>query len=264
MNSLQKVGVILLLCILSFPTLAVEILPGGGFTPQEPIPQFRGRIWLNEKYGLDTKVPLNDSKDLRVAPLIRSKNNTVSPYLGVEVSWYQNTSPKLIVGTELTSRQKPGQRLALQLETDLKEIQGSVAFFVELGKKQAPSTSEPEPEDELLLLAKLITAEAKGEPYLGQVAVGGVVLNRVANPLFPNTIEAVIYQPGQFSPVDDGAINQEPTASCLGAAKEALGGSDPSLGALYFYNPNLASPKGKAFMATKEVTVNIGNHIFAK
>jgi N-acetylmuramoyl-L-alanine amidase len=120
-------------------------------------------------------------------------------------------------------------------------------------------------DQDLYLLAKLIRAEAEGEPFEGQVAVGAVVLNRVKSPQFPNTIYDVIYQPGQFSCLPKLATI-EPNAQSLQAAREALAGRDPSRGALFYYNPRLASREGARFFNTAKLkpTVTIGNHQFYK
>lgn len=118
---------------------------------------------------------------------------------------------------------------------------------------------------DLYLLAKLIRAEAEGEPYEGQVAVGAVVMNRVKSPQFPNTIYDVIYQPNQFSCLPKLATI-EPNAQSLQAAREAMAGRDPSRGALFYYNPKLASREGARFFRTAGLkhTVTIGNHQFFK
>lgn len=113
--------------------------------------------------------------------------------------------------------------------------------------------------DEITLLAKAITGEARGEPYIGQVAVGGVVLNRVENPSFPNTIAGVIYQPGAFTAVSDGQINLPPADSCLKAARDALNGWDPSYGSIYYWNPATATSK---WIWTRKVKLKIGKHWF--
>ena len=84
-----------------------------------------------------------------------------------------------------------------------------------------------------------ISAEARGEPYIGQVAVGAVVLNRVESSSFPDSISGVVYQPGAFTAITDGQINEAVTESARRAAQEALNGSDPTGGALYYYNPKL-------------------------
>lgn len=110
------------------------------------------------------------------------------------------------------------------------------------------------------LLAKLIYAEARGEPYQGQVAVGAVVLNRVKSSSFPNTISAVIYQPYAFTCVNDGQINLSPNQTAIKAAKDAMNGWDPSYGALYYYNPKVAT---SSWIFTRKTTVTIGNHVFA-
>lgn len=117
--------------------------------------------------------------------------------------------------------------------------------------------------NEAELLARIVHAESKGEPYLGQVAVAAVILNRVNNPDFPNTLAGVIYQPGAFEPVSNGTINQNVPndASARRAAKEALNGYDPTGGCLYFYNPQTA--KGK-WIWSKQVVKTIGKHNFAK
>lgn len=111
-------------------------------------------------------------------------------------------------------------------------------------------------------LAKAIHAEARGEPFKGQVAVGAVILNRVENNEFPDTIYSVIYQKGQFSSVKDGQIKMKPNKQSYRAANQALNGRDPSQEALYFYNPVTA--KTLWWLTTREKTLQIGNHVFAR
>lgn len=112
------------------------------------------------------------------------------------------------------------------------------------------------------LLARLINGESRGEPYQGQVAVGAVILNRVKSPNFPNTISGVIYQKGQFSCITDGqfdvAIDENSTV--YKAAEEAMNGSDPTNGALYFYNPSKTKSK---WLFSLKTTTTIGKHVFA-
>ncbi len=110
------------------------------------------------------------------------------------------------------------------------------------------------------LLAKVIYAEARGESYTGQVAIGAVVLNRVEDSRFPNTIAGVIYQPWAFTAVNDGQINLEPNQTAYQAADDALNGWDPTYGSVYYYNP--ATATSKWIWSTTYVT-QIGNHIFA-
>jgi N-acetylmuramoyl-L-alanine amidase len=109
------------------------------------------------------------------------------------------------------------------------------------------------------LLARLISAEARGEPYIGQVAVGAVVLNRVGHPSFPNTISGVIYQSGAFSCIDDGQFWEPVSDSAFRAAREAMAGSDPSGGAIYYFNPAKATSK---WIWSRPLIVVIGDHRF--
>lgn len=109
------------------------------------------------------------------------------------------------------------------------------------------------------LLARIISAEARGEPYSGQVAVGAVVLNRVEHPNFPDTLSGVIYQNGAFTAIVDGQFNEPVSDSAYKAAKEALNGQDTSGGAIYYYNPDKTSNK---WMRTRPVIKRIGKHLF--
>ena len=111
------------------------------------------------------------------------------------------------------------------------------------------------------LLARLIYGEARGEPYTGQVAVGAVVMNRVKNSSFPNTISGVVYQSGSFDVVSDAQINLTPNSTAKKAAQDALNGWDPSYGAIYYFNPKTATNK---WIWSRPVTVVIGNHRFCK
>lgn len=113
---------------------------------------------------------------------------------------------------------------------------------------------------EVYLLAKTIYAEGRGEPYVGQVAIGAVVMNRVRNKAFPNTISGVVYQKGAFTAVDDGQINLTPNETAMKAAKDALNGWDPTGGALYYYNPAVAT---SAWIFERETITVIGKHVFA-
>lgn len=113
---------------------------------------------------------------------------------------------------------------------------------------------------DLYLLAKCVYAEARGEPYTGQVAVAAVILNRVESPDFPNTISGVVYQPWAFTAVYDGQINLEPNQSCYNAAQDALNGWDPTYGCLYYYNPVTATSQ---WIFSRKTVVTIGKHVFA-
>ena len=111
------------------------------------------------------------------------------------------------------------------------------------------------------LLARIISAEARGESYLGQVAVGAVILNRIEHPSFPDTLSGVIYQKGAFSCVSNGSINNTPNNQSIRAALDALNGWDPTGGCLYYYNPKLTDDE---WIRTRTVQTVIGNHYFAR
>lgn len=113
---------------------------------------------------------------------------------------------------------------------------------------------------DLYMLAKCIYAEARGESYTGQVAVGAVIMNRVASPSFPNTISGVIYQKGAFTAVTDGQINLEPDKTAMNAASDAMNGWDPTYGCLYYYNPAVAT---SSWIFGRQTVTTIGKHIFA-
>ena len=109
------------------------------------------------------------------------------------------------------------------------------------------------------LLARVISAEARGEPYSGQVAVGAVILNRVEHPSFPNSIAGVVYQPGAFTCMVDGQIDQPVADSAYRAARDALNGADPSGGAIYYFNPSTAT---SAWIWSRPLIKTIGSHRF--
>ncbi|ATW26486.1 cell wall hydrolase [Candidatus Formimonas warabiya] len=145
-----------------------------------------------------------------------------------------------------------GQKLVL---TGTSSSSGNTAASASRGASSYPRS-------EVMLLARLINGESRGEPYEGQVAVGAVVLNRVDSSKFPNTLSGVIYQPNEFSVVLDGQINLAPSATAIKAAEDALNGWDPSNGSLYYWNPAKA-PNNK-FLNAKPILARIGNHVFAK
>lgn len=120
------------------------------------------------------------------------------------------------------------------------------------------STSSSSSSD-LSLLAHIVYAEARGEPYVGQVAITAVVLNRVKSSSFPNTIAGVIYQPWAFTAVNDGQINLTPNATAEKAARDAMNGWDPTYGCLYYYNPSTAT---NSWIKQKAIHLSIGSHVF--
>lgn len=121
------------------------------------------------------------------------------------------------------------------------------------------STTQSSDSGDINLLARLISGEARGEPYSGQVAVGAVVLNRVDSPIFPNSISGVVYQQGAFTCITDGEFDKPVEESCYRAARDALNGVDPSGGAIYYFNPSTATNK---WIWSRPLIVVIGKHRF--
>ncbi|MGI5899684.1 MAG: spore cortex-lytic enzyme [Christensenellales bacterium] len=136
----------------------------------------------------------------------------------------------------------------------------AAAIGITLSGGSSSSASGNYSSADIYLLARTIHAEARGEPYTGQVAVGAVILNRVKHPSFPNSISGVVYQPGAFSAVYDGQMNLEPNEESLRAARDAMNGWDPSGGAIYYYNPNRAVV---AWIFNRQTITTIGKHRFA-
>lgn len=133
---------------------------------------------------------------------------------------------------------------------------GSLASSGGDGKSSSGNVS-----NDVYLLARCIYGEGRGEPYTGQVAIAAVILNRVEDSGFPNSISGVIYQKGAFDAVADGQINLTPNQSCINAAKDAINGWDPTGGALYYYNPVTATNK---WIRSRPIMLTIGKHVFCK
>ena len=129
------------------------------------------------------------------------------------------------------------------------------------GSSSGGSSSGNTGSSNVYLLAQLVHGEARGEPYVGKVAVAAVVLNRANSAQFPNSVAGVIYQPGAFDAVSDGQINLAPDTDSLRAARDALNGWDPSNGSLFYYNPATSTNK---YMLSKPVLLVIGNHNFCR
>lgn len=113
----------------------------------------------------------------------------------------------------------------------------------------------------LNLISRFVHAESRGEPYKGQVAVASVILNRVKDSRFPNTVAGVVYQQGAFTCVSDGQINLSPNETSKKAAQDAMNGWDPTYGAVYYFNPNTATNK---WIWSRPMTITIGKHRFCK
>ena len=129
-----------------------------------------------------------------------------------------------------------------------------------LGISSSSSSSTASTND-INMLARIISAEARGEPYVGQVAVGAVVLNRVKHPSFPNTLSGVIYQNGAFTAITDGQWNEAVASSAYNAARDAINGWDPTGGCVYYYNPARAT---SAWIFTLPIHYRIGQPVFSR
>lgn len=128
-------------------------------------------------------------------------------------------------------------------------------------KRPVKSTGGGTSKGDVYLLARAIHGEARGEPYVGKVAVAAVILNRIRSNQFPDSIPSIIYEPRAFTAVDDGQINLHPDAESLKAANDALNGWDPTSGSLYYFNPDTAT---SGWIWTRPQTKKIGKHIFAR
>lgn len=133
------------------------------------------------------------------------------------------------------------------------------ALGMSLSSSSSNSSNGSYSSQDLYLLARVVYGEARGEPYLGQVAVAAVVLNRVKSSQFPNTISGVVYQPWAFTCVNDGQINLAPNETAKKAAQDAINGWDPTYGCLFYYNPRTATSN---WIRQKEIHLSIGSHVF--
>lgn len=132
-------------------------------------------------------------------------------------------------------------------------------YFGEIGRGGGAGTAGVSRNDDTYLMARAIYAEARGEPYIGRVAVAAVILNRVEHPSFPNTIASVIYQPGAFTAVADGQINLKPDNESMKAARDAINGWDPTYGCRYYWNPATATSR---WIWSRSVVIKLGKHWF--
>lgn len=136
-------------------------------------------------------------------------------------------------------------------------------FIVDKGNTNNVSLAKTTNTSDVQLMARAINGEARGEPYEGQVAVGAVILNRVKDSRFPNSISGVIYQPGAFTAVSDGQINAAISegSTVYKAAQDAMNGWDPTSGCVYYFNPSTATNK---WIWSRPLVKTIGKHRFCK
>lgn len=162
---------------------------------------------------------------------------------------------------ERLAREQEAQERAEEEVLAQEQEEEEVEAETEVTTSTVSEDTEPQQSSQAqsLLLAQLVESEAKGEPYEGKVAVAEVVLNRVSSGQFPNTIEGVIYQSGQFQVVSNGSINNNPSQTSINAANQALNGSNHAQGALFFYNSAIATDRWQDSLPTVAV---IGRHTF--
>lgn len=136
-------------------------------------------------------------------------------------------------------------------------------FLVDNGNVNNVSIAKSTNTSDIQLMARAINGEARGEPYEGQVAVGAVILNRVKDSRFPNSISGVIYEPGAFTAVSDGQINAALSegSTVYKAAQDAMNGWDPTGGCVYYFNPATATNK---WIWSRPLVKTIGKHRFCK
>ena len=130
-----------------------------------------------------------------------------------------------------------------------------------ISSSNSSSSSGGNNSNDLNLLSRVVYSEARGEPYVGQVAVAAIVLNRVSHSSFPNSVAGVVYQSGAFDAVSDGQINLTPDSTARKAAQDAINGWDPTYGCIYYFNPSTATNK---WIWSRPLTVTIGKHRFCK
>jgi len=170
-----------------------------------------------------------------------------------------------VLGSQSQKAQNSGAKAGAQSQTENKKVNNNEKANTSQNKTAVKtatasrSTGKDILREDLELLARVIHAEARGESFEGQVAVGAVVLNRVQHPDFPKSIKDVVYQPGQFTAVEDRQIELKPNDKAYQAAQAALEGQDPSNGAIYYYNPKIATDP---WIKTRNIIRSIGNHKF--
>lgn len=173
---------------------------------------------------------------------------------------YYNGNVDGIYGSQTTAAVKAFQKKNGLAVDGIAGSQTLAAMGITSSQSSSSSSSSSRPSD-VNLIAKAIYGEARGESYVGQVAVGAVIMNRVKSSKFPNTIAGVVYQKGAFDAVSDGQINLNPDSTAKKAAQDALNGWDPTYGAIYYFNPNTAT---NAWIWSRPMTITIGKHRFCK
>lgn len=215
---------------------AAPILKGGRF--YVPLRQLSELLHANVQWN----------KDSDVIDLTAVQPAVISEEYGLDEISMEFGSSK----PELLKRNGLDGKVTIKSGTKLKVVIPSI-----FDKAAKPFT-----ESDLMLLAKITMVEAGYESYEGQLALANVILNRVKDANFPDTVRDVIYSGKQFPPAHNGLLDKsKPNASVLRAAKDALNGKNNVGNAVYFYNPNVS--KG-SFWSSLDVIATIGHHSFAR
>ena len=228
----------------------------------------RGEVIVNKKASITIGIVLTifiiynifSSSLVQALSKYGSRGNEVTQIQTKLKRWgYYNGSVDGIYGTQTLNAVKYFQRkngLTVDGIAGKRTLE-AMGIFNSSGNSSSTSANS----SDLNLLSRLVYGEARGEPYEGQVAVAAVVLNRVKNSSFPNTVAGVIYQKGAFDVVSDGQINLTPNSTAKKAAQDAMNGWDPSYGAIYYFNPNTAT---SSWIWSRPHIITIGNHRFCK
>ncbi len=165
----------------------------------------------------------------------------------------QNQAPSRQQGTPSRQNQQPAR------QTPAREQRAAEQSIPQ--KPTAANVPAGFSQNDIQLMANAVYGEARGEPYIGQVAIAAVILNRVKSPLFPDTVSGVIFEPRAFTAVADGQIWLTPDEQAKRAVLDAINGWDPTGGAIYYFNPDTAT---SAWIWSRPQIKKIGNHIFCK
>ncbi|GAA0350065.1 cell wall hydrolase [Bacillus horti] len=235
---------------------------------------FNDQIWFNvgsklvamngTEYLMDTQPFMEDGRVYLPLKHISEILHTRLMWEGTTKTAHLTTVAPYIVekGDSLESISKEFSLSVGELKRVNDTDDGFLAVGQELRVLAPEYLSTPLSAEDVNLLAKIIFIEAGYEAYEGQIAVGNVIMNRVAHSSFPDTIRDVIYHPGQFPPAHNGTFEQTvPSDTAVNAAREVLGGKEYARGALYFFNPNVTR---HSFFTSKEVIATFGNHRFVR
>lgn len=202
-------------------------------------------------------VSVTETPDLEAEAVVYKQGSTGSVVSTIQTklkNWgYYTGSVDGIYGAKTTAAVKYFQRTNGLTADGIAGAKTLTAMGISTSSSSTSSSSD------MYLLARCVYAEARGEPYTGMVAVAAVVLNRVKDSRFPNTISGVIYQSYAFTCVSDGQINLTPNQTAISAAKDAMSGWDPTNGCVYYYNPSTAT---SAWIWSRPIHLSIGSHNF--